>query len=780
MDYGHAIEFGVFITPTNQPPQQPVQLAQLAERLGYDLATFQDHPYQPAFHDTWTLMSWVAAQTSTIRIAPNVANVPLRQPAVLARSAASLDLLSGGRFELGLGAGGFWDAIEAMGGTKLTPGQGVDALREAIEIIRAVWDTSERSGVRVDGQHHRAAGAKRGPRPAHPIGLWIGAYKPRMLRLTGRHGDGWLPSLGYMQPGDLGRASATIDEAAARAGRDAHEIRRLLNINGAITERSSGQLQGPADQWVEELVELALEHGTGTFILGTDDPGLMQRFIEEVAPAVREQVAAERGVRGIEVAPRLSAAAIARRAAAIDYDAIPASLAATAVEPGSWEYPDAQHTYLRGGEPGVVLRPTSPAQVADALAYAREQRAAHAAAQRGAQAPEGDAAPAAGQAAVLPISIRSGGHGISGRSTNDGGIVIDLGALDRIDVVDATRRLVRIGAGATWGRVATVLDEHGWAISSGDYGGVGVGGLATAGGVGFLGREHGLTIDHLEAVDVVLASGELVRASRDERPELFWGMRGAGANLGVAVAFELVAQPVGEIGFAQLAFDASESAGFLEGWGAATEASDRVVTPFLLLGRDRPGRIRVAQAMIAVDASDPDAIIEHLQPFAMVAPLVQQQVIRTRYAGVIDNAPGGAHQGQGEPTTRSALIGSITPEVARGLARFLDAGAHYFFQIRAMGGAIGDVAPEETAFAHRGVRFSVIAFGMDRARLDAAWDTLVAPHASGLYLSFETDQRPGRLEDAFPPATLARLRALKAEVDPENLFRDNFNVVAAQ
>ncbi|SDS33819.1 LLM class flavin-dependent oxidoreductase [Agrococcus carbonis] len=747
MDYGHPIEFGVFITPTNQEPHAPVRLAQAAETAGFDLATFQDHPYQPAFHDTWTLLTWVAAQTSTIRIGPNVANVPLRQPAVLARSAASLDLLSGGRLELGLGAGGFWDAIEAMGGERLTPGQGVDALAEAIAIIRALWSTGERGGARVDGQHHRVAGAKRGPRPAHPIPLHIGAYKPRMLRLTGRLGDGWLPSLGYLQPGDLARGSAAIDEAAARAGREPHEIRRLLNIGGVFAD--------PAK--TAQLVDLALEHGTSTFIVATDDPGTMQRFMAEVAPAVREQVATARRERGTDTAPRPSAASLALRAEGIDYDAVPESLRGTAVEPGSWAYPDRRSTYLRGGEPGIILRPTGPAQVADALAYARSQGAA---------------------AGRVVLGIRSGGHGISGRSTNVGGIVIDLGALDRIDVVDASRRLVRIGAGATWGEVARVLDEHGWAISSGDFGGVGVGGLATAGGVGFLGREHGLTIDHLEAVDVVLADGSLVRASADEHPELFWGMRGAGANLGVAVAFEMVAQPVGEIGFAQLAFDASETADFLERWGAATEASERVVTPFLLLGRDQPGRTRVAQAMIAVDASNPETIVEHLQPFAMVAPLVGQQVVRTRYAGVIDNAPGGAHQGQGEPTTRSALLGAMTPEVARGLARFLDAGTHYFFQIRAMGGAIGDVPPDATAFAHRDAQYSVIAFGMDRTRLDAAWDTLVAPHASGLYLSFETDPRPGRLEDAFPPATLARLRALKAEVDPENLLRDNFSVVA--
>src|SRR3954462_11683451 len=146
-DYGHDLSFGTFITPQNQRPDEVIALAKLTERAGLDLATFQDHPYQPAFLDTWTLLSWVAAQTEPLRVAPNVLNLPLRQPAVLARSAASLDLLSGGRLELGLGAGAFWDPIVAMGGKKLTPGQAVDALSEAIDVIRQLWDTSTRRGV---------------------------------------------------------------------------------------------------------------------------------------------------------------------------------------------------------------------------------------------------------------------------------------------------------------------------------------------------------------------------------------------------------------------------------------------------------------------------------------------------------------------------------------------------------------------------------------------------------------------------------------------------------
>ena len=196
MDYGHELQFGVFVTPEAAQAGRVLELAQTAELAGLDLVTFQDHPYQARFLDTWTLLSVVAAQTSTIRVAPNVANLPLRQPVVLARSVASLDLLSGGRVELGLGAGAFWDAIAANGGPRLTPGQAVDALAEAIAIIRGIWDPEARS-VTHAGEHYAVRGAKPGPAPAHPVELWLGAYKPRMLALTGAQADGWLPSESY-------------------------------------------------------------------------------------------------------------------------------------------------------------------------------------------------------------------------------------------------------------------------------------------------------------------------------------------------------------------------------------------------------------------------------------------------------------------------------------------------------------------------------------------------------------------------------------------------------
>jgi alkanesulfonate monooxygenase SsuD/methylene tetrahydromethanopterin reductase-like flavin-dependent oxidoreductase (luciferase family) len=297
-DYGHELAFGTFITPQSQRPGDVVALAQLTERTGFDLVSFQDHPYQPAFLDAWTLLSWVAAQTRTLTVAPNVLNLPLRQPAVVARAAASLDLLSGGRVELGLGTGTFRDGIESMGGQHLSPGQAVGALGEAIEVIRGIWDVTQRRGLSANGEHYRVRVAQRGPGPAHDISIWLGAYKLRMLELTGAKADGWLPSLAYISPAQFGPSNKTIDEAAMAAGRNPREIRRLLNVQGTFSATSTGFLQGPPEQWTEQLLALALEHGFSTFILASDDPLDIQLFGEQVTPALREAVARERQASG--------------------------------------------------------------------------------------------------------------------------------------------------------------------------------------------------------------------------------------------------------------------------------------------------------------------------------------------------------------------------------------------------------------------------------------------------------------------------------------------------
>src|SRR4051794_8047122 len=164
MDYDHPVRFGIFPSPRADSAQETLQMARIADEAGFDLVGIQDHPYQRRFLDTWTLMAFVLAQTQRITVFPDVANLPLRPPRMMAKAAASLDLLSGGRFELGVGAGTFWDGIEAMGGRKLSPKQSVDALEQAIFDLRDFW---------------KAEGKYDGPKPAHQIGIWVGAYKPR-------------------------------------------------------------------------------------------------------------------------------------------------------------------------------------------------------------------------------------------------------------------------------------------------------------------------------------------------------------------------------------------------------------------------------------------------------------------------------------------------------------------------------------------------------------------------------------------------------------------------
>ncbi|MFH5823624.1 LLM class flavin-dependent oxidoreductase [Georgenia sp. AZ-5] len=404
-DYGHDLLLGSFLTPANADPQEVVRLAEASERAGLHLVTFQDHPYQPGFLDTWTLLSYVAARTERVRLSANVLNLPLRPPAVLARAAASLDLLSGGRLELGLGAGAFWDAIEAMGGRRLTPGQAVDALGEAIDVIRGTWDAGNLTPLRVDGRYYRVDGAERGPAPAHDVGIWLGAYRPRMLRLTGRKADGWLPSLGYVKSlAELADGNAVIDEAAERAGREPAAIRRLLNVSGRFGAPSGQLPAGPPEQWVEQLALLTLEHGFSGYILGADDERVLRRFGEEVGPALRELVAAERRSGGEGQTSRTvpltapgrggglrrpsPARADAALSPGIAYHAVPARLAGKTISPRDAGYDDVRSTYMAVGHPGLVVMAEDADDVAAAVTFARTQD--------------------------VPLSIRSGGHGIAG------------------------------------------------------------------------------------------------------------------------------------------------------------------------------------------------------------------------------------------------------------------------------------------------------------------------------------------------------------------------------
>jgi alkanesulfonate monooxygenase SsuD/methylene tetrahydromethanopterin reductase-like flavin-dependent oxidoreductase (luciferase family) len=294
-DYGRELEFGASVAPLADPPDFVSQVAVAADRSGLELVGIQDHPYQRRFLDTWTLISTLVPVTERVRFFPDVASLPLRPPAMLAKAAASLDVLSGGRVEVGLGAGAFWEAIEAMGGPRRTPGEAVRSVEEAIKVMRLVW--SEERSVRFDGEIYTLKGLKPGPPPAHEIEIWVGAGGPRMLGLIGRLADGWIPSMGWATPDKLPGMHERIDEGAARAGRDPGEIQRVYNLSGTIGSEGDGLLEGPASKWVEQLSRFTLELGMDTFIYWPAEDHVRQTelFAGEVVPAVREAVAAERG-----------------------------------------------------------------------------------------------------------------------------------------------------------------------------------------------------------------------------------------------------------------------------------------------------------------------------------------------------------------------------------------------------------------------------------------------------------------------------------------------------
>jgi alkanesulfonate monooxygenase SsuD/methylene tetrahydromethanopterin reductase-like flavin-dependent oxidoreductase (luciferase family) len=300
-----ALQFGIAVVPATETLERVRALVSAADETALDLVGIQDHPYQSRFLDTWSLIPMLLAETKRVSLFTDVANLPLRAPAVMAKAAASLDVQSGGRFELGLGAGGFPDQIAGMGGPWRTPGESVEALEEAIDVIRLMW-SSERS-VSFDGKYYSLDGARPGPQPTHPIGIWVGAFKPRMMRLVGRKADGWLPSLGVLTRDELRAGNERIDEAAEKAGREPRSIRRIINLQGVIgngpaPSRSSlpvgylaGEpLAGPPDWWVESLAGFVAD-GFDTLVFWPVDP----------TPDQVELFAAE-------VVARLGASALAR------------------------------------------------------------------------------------------------------------------------------------------------------------------------------------------------------------------------------------------------------------------------------------------------------------------------------------------------------------------------------------------------------------------------------------------------------------------------------------
>ncbi|GAA5084776.1 alkanesulfonate monooxygenase SsuD/methylene tetrahydromethanopterin reductase-like flavin-dependent oxidoreductase (luciferase family) [Thermocatellispora tengchongensis] len=297
-DYGHPITFGLSLDPDVDRLAETRRLAQAASDHGLDHLAVQDHAYQPGHLDAWTLITHLAAETERISFLTDVADLQLRPPTMLAKAAASLGVLTGGRIVLGLGGGAFADAIAGMGGVRRDGPAMVAFTEEALHVMRAALSGGP---VRLLSDRHRIEGYAAGPVPPSPIPLWLGSQGPRMLAVTGRAGDGWISPLNiYVRPDEVPGKQKLIDDAARSAGRDPASIRRIYNVIGTIGNVRGGPgLAGDVRVWTDTLTSWAVELGFDTFIFWpvTAHQAQLDVFAAEVVPAVRERVSEIRGQR---------------------------------------------------------------------------------------------------------------------------------------------------------------------------------------------------------------------------------------------------------------------------------------------------------------------------------------------------------------------------------------------------------------------------------------------------------------------------------------------------
>ena len=426
------------------------------------------------------------------------------------------------------------------------------------------------------------------------------------------------------------------------------------------------------------------------------------------------------------------------------------------IEPGGAEYESASRSRLASGNPAHVLRPGSVGDVQAGVRFAASTG--------------------------LLLSVRGGGHGFTGFGTNDGGVVIDLSQLANVEIIDKERHLVRIGGGATWGQVAAALAPHGLAISSGDTTSVGVGGLTLTGGIGWKVRKHGLALDNVAAAEVVTANGEIVQASAEQNPELFWAIRGGGGNFGIVAAFEFAAHPTTDVFYGKIAFAASEAATVLQGWADYLRTAPEELTSTVDFANPFRGPEAPVEIHVAFDGDDPELAAQAIDPIRRLGTVIDDDIALTPYA---DTLAGGTTPPPGlQFVIRSAFVGKESvPEILQILAEAGASERSPFIAVRSLGGAVSRVPDDTTAYAHRQAElmFMTTTAGAKpvieaaRPALEAIWARL-APHVSGAYANFLSSATAEDVAAIYPAETYQRLAAVKRQYDPGNLFAGNHNI----
>ncbi len=434
---------------------------------------------------------------------------------------------------------------------------------------------------------------------------------------------------------------------------------------------------------------------------------------------------------------------------------LPRELAGVTYGPGHDAYATGATVYMRTGAPALVVRPETPDQVSQAIRYAVD--------------------------AGLEVSVRSGGHSAQSWGTNDDGVVVDLTALARVEVLDDG--LVRVGGGARWGDVAATLGAHGLSLTSGDTKSVGVGGLTTGGGIGWMVRNHGLTIDSLVAAEIVTADGRRLRLSESENDDLFWGIRGGGGNFGVVTSFDFVPQRVTTVHAGVIGYAPDDVPDVVHGWVEAHRDGPAELNSTLVFfpGLGDPMPPAGLMGLVCYAGSDAAEAAAAFEPLLELGTVRMSQIDEKPYADVLEEA----HPPPGvRAMATNTLVPQVDDDVIDAVDRFYANGtASRMMFIRHVGGALGRVPVDATAFAHRDVEALVL--GGLLAPEDTADEEMLERltpfeelHSLGVgsYPGFLATNLPEDLERIYPPATLVRLREVKQAHDPDNVFRNNFNI----
>lgn len=426
--------------------------------------------------------------------------------------------------------------------------------------------------------------------------------------------------------------------------------------------------------------------------------------------------------------------------------------------PEDASYEQVRNSFAVSGSPAVVVRPLSESDVALAIAYAQEND--------------------------LLLSVRGGGHNAAGLSTNEGGLVIDLSKMNKVEIIDSAQHVVRVGGGATWGEVAAFLHEKGLALSSGDTNSVGVGGLTLGGGIGWMVRKYGLAIDSLIAAELVTADGRTLEVSTEKHPDLFWAIRGGGGNFGVVTHFTFVAHPVGKVFAGKITYTLDNLPELLKGWRDYMRTADENLTTTILIMPSFGGNPPALNLLCCYAGDDKAAATKAIDPLRQFGKVVQDDVAEKDYPDVLEDVP--------RPQGMRALVSNIiakecSDELIQAIVAATGQQAPPILQIRSLGGAMARVPMDATAMAWRDCEIMLVGVSLlppaapptAEQNALALWKTIAA-FGSGAYTNFISTATAKDIAMIYPEETYRRLAKVKAQYDPQNVFNQNYNVKPSQ